>query len=153
MPKKNSKFTTNWCRNPRNKPSANGAKFSNSASSGELPLPIHISESGQVGQALSPANPILALKRQFESELNHPRIVHRVINHGKRGRIEVRTGPDTAGRTELRMVEQVEELRPKIQPHSFPRNKVLNDREVRVHETRTRKRRPVRVPQLPGCGL
>src|SRR5579863_1055990 len=51
------------------------------------------------------------------------------------------------------MVEQVEEFSPEIQPHSFPWNKVLDDREIGVHETRTGKRRPICISELPSRRL
>src|ERR1700685_1675648 len=82
-----------------------------------LPRPV---TNGQVHSAGS--------ERQLEAELNQARIIHGVIHHGERRRnIEVRTLCVAARRSELRMIEQVEDLSAEIQPHSFAWHKVLDD--------------------------
>jgi hypothetical protein len=55
------------------------------------------------------------LERQFESELDQTPVVHGGINdpEGRRG-IYIRVGCE-----ELRMIEEIEELRPEIKPHTF----------------------------------
>lgn len=44
-------------------------------------------------------------KSQLEAELNQARIIHCVIDHGKRGSIEVRALPVSARRAKLRVIE------------------------------------------------
>ena len=63
------------------------------------------------------------LKRKFESSLYHAWIIHRGVNHAKSSRrVEIRRR-----RSELRMVEQVEELRSKVQLHAFTRKQKVLD--------------------------
>src|SRR5205085_3859495 len=56
-------------------------------------------------------SPEPGLENQLEGKLNHPRIVHRLVDHAKRRRRRnVLHAAAAASQEELRMVEQVEEL-------------------------------------------
>src|SRR5215472_4777175 len=79
---------------------------------------------------------VRASESQFQPELHQARIVHRVIDHGEGRGVEVRAGAVAAGRAELRVVEQIEELSPEIQSHPFADREVLHQREIRVDEIR-----------------
>src|SRR6266481_9612741 len=93
------------------------------------PTVIRSVENDEV-QFAQPASP--PLERKLQSELNHARIVHRGVYLTK-----ARCTNVIDRQAELRVVEQVEKLRPKVQAHVFPRQcELLDDREVRVHEVR-----------------
>ena len=89
-------------------------------------------------------------ERQFEGELNQPRIVHGIVNHVKRRRrIEVRSGAVPARGAKLWMVEQIKELGAQIEPHSFAgQGEMFDDGEIGVYEARTGKGRAVRVSEF-----
>jgi len=68
---------------------------------------------------------------ELERELNQPRVVYRIVNDAKGG-LSIDVLLAAASRTahiELRMIEQVEELRAELQIHSFPERKreILDD--------------------------
>src|SRR6266404_7448581 len=75
----------------------------------------------------------VTLESELQPELNEARVVHRVVYLTKA------KCPDVVDRqAELRVVEQVEELRPEVQVHILPRQReLLDDGEVRVHEVWT----------------
>ena len=75
----------------------------------------------------------VTLESELQPELNEARVVHRVVYLTKS------RCPDIVDRqAELRVVEQVEELRPEVQAHILPRQReLLDDGEIRVHEVWT----------------
>src|SRR6266852_7529430 len=85
------------------------------------------------------------LESKLEPKLHDARIVHRRVHRAKPKGSNI-----VNRRTELGVVEEIEELRPEIQAHAFPRQRELFDHgEVGVDETRTRDRDAIRVPQFP----
>src|ERR1022692_836350 len=89
----------------------------------------------------------MPLERELEGELHQARVVQGRVHRAKSG------GVDIANRqSEMRVVEEVEELCPEIQAHAFPgQRESLDDGEVGVNEIRTHDRDTVRIPQLSGC--
>src|ERR1700691_3791258 len=81
-----------------------------------------------------------ALKIQPESKLNQPGIVQLLIDHAETGRSVYVLLSCVADAThiELRVIEQIEKLGPKLQLHGLaPRQReVFDDGKIRVHETR-----------------
>src|SRR5260370_6290958 len=69
------------------------------------------------------------LERQLETELNETGVVDGGIDRAKTRGVEIRNEKAARGirRSELRMVEEVEEFRPEIQAHVFPRQGELLD--------------------------
>src|SRR5579862_6135074 len=90
---------------------------------------------------------------QFEGELHHTRVVHRVVDHRKRGGIEIRAGSIATGRAKLRMVEYVKELSTEVHAHAFSGHEVLDNREVRIYEIGTRNWRTVCIAKLSRSRL
>src|SRR6266481_6715455 len=91
------------------------------------PTVIRSVENDEV-QFAQPASP--PLERKLQSELNHARIVHRGVYLTK-----ARCTNVIDRQAELRVVEQVEKLRPKVQAHVFPRQcELLDDRKIRIDE-------------------
>src|SRR5271168_505799 len=73
------------------------------------------------------------LERQLQSELDEARVVYGRIDRAKTASVDV-----AEWLTELSVVEEVEEFRPEIQTHIFPRQLELFDHgEIGVHEIRT----------------
>src|SRR5271154_6634297 len=73
------------------------------------------------------------LERQLQSELDEARGVYGGVDRPKTASVDV-----AEWLTELRMVEEVEEFRPEIQTHIFPRQLELFDHgEVGIDEIRT----------------
>src|SRR6266852_5381674 len=87
------------------------------------------------------------LESKLEPKLHDARIVHRRVHRAKPKGSNI-----VNRRTELGVVEEIEELRSEIQAHAFPRQRELFDHgEVGVDETRTRDRDAIRVPQPAWC--
>src|ERR1035441_644279 len=99
-----------------------------------------------------PRAPRVVLESNFKRKLDQPRVVHRGINRAETRRVELRArrADAAAGRTELRMIEEIEDFEPEIEPHPLTpwQNKMLDGREVRIHEVRAGDRSAGRVPQL-----
>src|SRR6185437_9901802 len=106
------------------------------------------------------------LELQLQGKLNHPRIVHRLIDHAKGGRLSYvlhAAGAGPAAQEELRVIEQVEELCPEVQPHLLAQEEMLDNGQVSIHKTRAGDRRAGSAPQFtdwsrrkstgvkPGC--
>src|ERR1022692_4767498 len=76
------------------------------------------------------------LEQKLKRKLNQARVIHRRVNRAETRRIELRAGGADAAarRTELRMIEQIEDLGPEIEPHPLApgQNEVLDSREVRI---------------------
>src|ERR1700751_3911777 len=81
------------------------------------------------------------LEFQFQSELHHARVIDRGVNNaetGGRGDVLHLTEPAVSIQVKLRVVEQIEELSPELQSHSFPKreNEVLHGGEIGIHKPR-----------------
>src|SRR5262249_41467365 len=79
-----------------------------------------------------------------------------LVNHAKTGlsgEVLHVTYAGVSRQIKLRMIEQVEELSSKIDPHILIRQQEMFDqRKICIHETRPVQRRSVRSPKLPsGC--
>src|SRR5882724_93755 len=75
----------------------------------------------------------LALESELQSELNEAGVVHRAVHRSKTRGVDI-----VDRQAELRVVKQVEELRPEVQAHILPRqSELLDDGKVRIHEVRT----------------
>src|SRR6516162_6971168 len=90
------------------------------------------------------------LENQLESELNHAgvpgQLVHRVIGDskrqgGKRRRVLHVADPGASGDKQMRVIPEVEELSPEIEPYSLRNCDVLDEREVGGNVVGTRDRR------------
>src|SRR5690242_21887571 len=69
------------------------------------------------------------LELQLEGELNHARIVHRLVDYAKRRRRRnVLHATAAASQEELRVIEQVKELCSEIQPHVLAQEEMLDQR-------------------------
>src|SRR5258708_27916663 len=94
------------------------------------------------------------LERQLETELHETRVVHRGSDRAKRRGVEIRhkKAAGGVGGRKLRMVEEVEEFRPEIQAHVFPRQgELLDNRKVGIDEVRSRQRRARRISEFASC--
>src|SRR5271165_1629989 len=74
-----------------------------------------------------------SLKGELQPKLNQAWVVH-----GRGNLAELSRGVDVRRwKAKLRMVEQIEEFRPEVQPNVLPRQrKLLDDRKVGIHEVR-----------------
>jgi hypothetical protein len=89
------------------------------------------------------------LERKLESELDETGVVHSRVHRAKTQRTNV-----INWRTELRVIEKVEELRPEIQAHVFPRQREFFDYgEVGIDEIRTVDGNTGSVAKFTQCGL
>src|SRR5690242_8967219 len=69
------------------------------------------------------------LELQLQGELNHPRIVHGLVDYAKRRRRRnVLHAAAAASQEELRVIEQVKELCSEIQPHVLAQEEMLDQR-------------------------
>lgn len=104
---------------------------------GEAPLSKHL-----------PAGCLLGLVVELESELDLPRVVRRIASRADQSEVGVgvicrstdsyNSVTAKAWRVEVRMVEDVEDFRPELQPIPFLKHKILKDRKVQPVETRAR---------------
>src|SRR5580698_3538987 len=70
------------------------------------------------------------LESQLQTELDETWVVYRRVDRAEAEAVDV-----VEGHAELRMVEKVEEFRPEIQTHIFPRQLELFDHgEIGIHE-------------------
>src|ERR1700722_11103059 len=101
--------------------------------------PAHRIRGGPVNLKSSCQSP--KLESKLQAELHQTRVVHGGIHRAKPRRVDI-----GHRRTELRVVKEVEELRPEIQAHAFPRQRELFDnRKISVDETATGDRNAIRV--------
>src|ERR1017187_9740723 len=97
-----------------------------------------------------PPAPRVRLEQKLKRKLNQTRVIHRGVNRAEARCTEFRArGADAAaGGAELRMIEQIEDFEPEIEPHPLApgQQEVLDRREVRIHKVRARHRSAGRVP-------
>src|SRR5271168_5129523 len=87
------------------------------------------------------------LERQLQSELDEARVVYGGIDRPKTASVDV-----AEWLTELSVVEEVEEFRPEIQTHIFPRQLELFDhREIGIDEIWTVDGNTTGVPEFTLC--
>src|SRR6266567_7269531 len=117
-------------------------------------------KTGRPGSADLPESPTsvrICLESQLQSELDQSRVIDCVVDDSESTRsidVLLATAPRSA-HIELRVIEQVEELRPELQSHPFPerQREVLDDREIRVYETRSINRGPGSRAEFSGGRL
>src|SRR5579863_4336690 len=87
------------------------------------------------------------LERQLQPELNQSGIIHCRVHRAK-----TRSGDVIYRQTELRVIEQIEELRAEAQSSAFPwQIDLLDGRKICVHEARTENRHAGCISEFP-CG-
>src|SRR5258708_5166741 len=83
----------------------------------------------------------LSLEPQLQRKLNQSRVIHRVVDdaEGRRSIDVLLSAAARASEIELRMVEQVGELSPELKTGALAEREreIFNDRDIRIHETRT----------------
>jgi len=96
------------------------------------------------------------LELKLERELNQARVVHGVVDHSETGgRVYVHfSGACGTCQVVLRMIEEIEKLRPELQIHPLPERQrnVLDQGEVCIYETRTVNRRANTGAEFSGRG-
>src|SRR5512135_554196 len=93
--------------------------------------------------------PSLTLEHQLEGKLDHARVVYRLIDHGKSSRLAYILHPaPAAAQEELRMIEDIEELRSEVQVHPFAEREMLDKGQVGIYESRSGDRRAGRISQF-----
>ena len=89
------------------------------------------------------------LESQFQRKLPDTRIARpRHLTESTRSRHTRREAGDSAGREELRVIENVKELRPELQTHAFRNRSVLQECHVPVVKPRPVKPPPRRIALL-----